>query len=237
MRGIFYGIGVGPGNQGLLTMAGYQVLQEVKIVVVPVKKFGERSLAYQIVKEYIPEETRIVEQVYPMSYSSEVLDQAWNENQKEIAEYLSAGESVAFLTLGDPFVFSTYSYIYQYLDQQGYSTETISGITSFQAASAKAGVPLVQGNEKLAVLPGTDHLEDLERIIELFDTIVILKVNRVFEEIYSFLKERGLLCQSFMVSNLGLPEEEMYLELSSLNEREIKLPYLTTLIIHKGCGK
>ncbi|MCK4258126.1 MAG: precorrin-2 C(20)-methyltransferase [Halanaerobiales bacterium] len=233
MKGIFYGIGVGPGYQGLLTMQGYQILQKVNVIVLPVKKAGMKSIAYEIVKDYIPTDAQILEQVYPMSYSSEVLDQAWKENTAEIAKYLDKGDEVAFLTLGDAFVFSTYSYIHQLLSKQGYNAETISGITSFQAASAKAGIPLVQGNEKLAVLPGTEDLEELEQILKFFDTVVILKVNRVFEEIYAFLERKNLLTNSYMVSNLGLKEEKIYLDIPSLDTDETKLPYLTTLIIRR----
>ncbi len=234
--GCFYGIGVGPGKSGLLTLEGYQILQQVQVVIVPVKKVGSHSLAFEIVKPFISTDKTVVEQLYPMSYDQWRLNQAWQANQQEISSYLDEGLDVAFLTLGDPFVYSTYSYIYQFLTKKGYPGTTISGITSFQAASALAGRPLVQGEERLAILSGTDNLDELEQILELFDTVVILKVNRIFAKVYQLLAVKDWLKSSYLVSSVGMLEEQVYSDLSVLAVDE-KFPYLTTLIIHKGSDR
>lgn len=233
-KGIFYGIGVGPGEEGLITLAGYQVLQKVELIIIPAKNINQKSRAYDIIRNIIPDDVRVLKQAYPMSSDPSVLEKAWQINQAEISQYLEEGKDVAFITLGDPFIYSTYSYIYQLLAEEGYQIETIPGISSFQALSARVGKPLVQGDEKLALLPGINDSQELEDILDLFETVVILKVSRSYKMIYQVLEERNLLDKAYLVSKLGFNGEEVKEELSS-DAKGKKLPYLTTLIIKKGC--
>lgn len=235
-KGILYGIGVGPGEASYLTLKGYRLLQEIRRIIIPVTAKGGVGTAYEIVKDWIPPDAVCIEQVYPMSYDRSVLCQAWEANAAEIGGILAAGEDAAFLTLGDPFVYSTYSYLYDAVVQKGYQAVTVPGITSFQAASARIGRPLTRGDEKLAVLTGGEDMNELEAILRIFDTVVVVKVNRVFPLIYRFLAEVNLLHHAYLVQNLGMADERVEL-LAAVSDPAQRLPYFTTLVIRKGCER
>ena len=103
-----------------------------------------------------------------------------------IEEKLKAGKDVAFLTIGDPFVYSTYIYLLNHIKDIGYEIETVPGITSFCACASIANEHLVIGNEPLLILPASrlDTIKD-----EKF--LVIMKLYKVEEEVLDHLEALG----------------------------------------------
>lgn len=182
--GKLYGIGVGPGDSELLTIKAVKVLEKADIVVVPTAMANGKSIAYDTAKEYIKDETEVLFKHFPMG--GEEQEAKIYEAYKEVEELLSGGKDVAFLTIGDPFVYSTYIYLLNHLKDHGYEVETVPGITSFCACASIAGEHLVIGDEPLLITPATrlDSIKD-----EKF--LVIMKVYKVEEEVINFLEERG----------------------------------------------
>ncbi|SHH54923.1 precorrin-2 C20-methyltransferase [Clostridium collagenovorans DSM 3089] len=182
--GKLYGIGVGPGDSELLTIKAVKVLEKADIVVVPTAMANGKSIAYDTAKEYIKDETEVLFKHFPMG--GEEQEAKIYEAYKEVEELLSSGKDVAFLTIGDPFVYSTYIYLLNHLKDHGYEVETVPGITSFCACASIAGEHLVIGDEPLLITPATrlDSIKD-----EKF--LVIMKVYKVEEEVINFLEERG----------------------------------------------
>lgn len=182
--GKLYGIGVGPGDSELLTIKAVKVLEKADIVVVPTAMANGKSIAYDTAKEYIKDETEVLFKHFPMG--GEEQEAKIYEAYKEVEELLSEGKDVAFLTIGDPFVYSTYIYLLNHLKDHGYEVETVPGITSFCACASIAGEHLVIGDEPLLITPATrlDSIKD-----EKF--LVIMKVYKVEEEVINFLEERG----------------------------------------------
>lgn len=107
MSGIFYGIGVGPGDPELLTVKAINVIREVDVIIAPKTEKKEDSVALSIARPYLKKEVEIVKQVFPMVVNFEQSPDAWENNKDEILSLLKAGKKVAFLTLGDPMFYSS----------------------------------------------------------------------------------------------------------------------------------
>lgn len=184
MKGKLYGIGVGPGDPELLTMKAVRIIQSCDVVIAPSAMAGGDSIALEITKAYIPETTKIQVLHFPMGKSNR--EEKIYEAYETVESYLREGKTVAFLTIGDPFVYSTYIYVLQHFKGEGYDIETVPGITSFCASASLAEVPLVIGDENLVILPGN-------RIEEVEDQpyIVVMKVYKQEEKIITHLEEKG----------------------------------------------
>lgn len=184
MRGKLYGVGVGPGDPELLTMKAVRIIQSCDVIIVPKAMSGGESIALEITNGYIPEETQVESLHFPMG--TEDQEEKIYEAYQVVESYLQEGKNVAFLTIGDPFVYSTYIYLLEHFKGQGYTIETIPGITSFCASASLAEMPLVIGDENLLILPGS-------RIKEVEDQpyIVIMKVYRREAEIIDHLESKG----------------------------------------------
>lgn len=231
MKGILYGIGVGPGDPELLTHKAVRVLQDVDCVAVPVAERDKESTARKIAGCHLSADCRIVELDFPMTRDRERLAEAWHQGCETIKDLLDQGQSVAFLTLGDAMLYSTYIYIYQDLERDGYRVITIPGITSFSAAAATGGIPLAFGDERMAVIPGS-AVEDLNNgKLDYFDTVVIFKVARQYQKLLAALEKAGRLESSVLVVSCGHPEERVITDLKSVAEEE--LSYFSLIISRK----
>ena len=138
MKGKLYGVGTGPGDPELLTLKALRVIQEADIIAVPGEQ-PEKSMAYQIVKGAYPklDEKNLMAVSMPMIREKEALRCAHDKAAERIRTELDQGKNIAFLTLGDPTVYSTYLYIHKRITAWGYETEIINGIPSFCAVAAK----------------------------------------------------------------------------------------------------
>ena len=150
MKGKFYGIGVGPGDPELLTIKGKRILEEADYIATPKTKGDSESTALHIVSPYI-EGKEVIELVLPMTKDPAILEQAWNDGAKCIMEYLDQGKNVAFITLGDPSLFSTFMYVFRPVRAAGYAWEIVPGVTAPSAAAAKLGIGLADGKENIAI--------------------------------------------------------------------------------------
>lgn len=179
-----YGIGVGPGDSELMTIKAIRAIENSDVVVAPTAFEGGESIAYDTAKEYIKEGTEVVLKHFPMGKHD--TQKKVQEAYAEIVEYLRQGKDVSFLTIGDPFVFSTYTHMLKYVNDRGFEVITVPGITSFCASAAVANEYLVLGNEPLIVTPAArlDAIKD-----EKF--LVIMKIYKREEEVVNFLDDNG----------------------------------------------
>lgn len=233
MRGTFYGLGVGPGDPDLLTVKAYKILQEADVIITPTKKMGKPSIAYKIVESHIAPMTQVVEMSFPMislSKERETLEAQWKQNADAIETFLNAGKSVVFLTLGDPMVFSTYSYVMEFLLDLGVEVVTLSGIPSFCNLAAQINVPLTQGEESLGVVAMTQPIEEIRQILDAHKNIVIMKVSANNAALAQELTARGLEKAFVLVSNIGMDSQTVTTDIEVLRG---KIPYLSTVLIKK----
>jgi precorrin-2/cobalt-factor-2 C20-methyltransferase len=176
MKGKFYGVGVGPGDPGMLTLKAVRVLEKVDVICAPVSKAGRESSALKVVKDKgLAEDKRVMRLVFPMTRDERVLQEYWRKAGRRIRRQLEKGRDVAFITLGDPTFYSTYLYVLEELRGEEVEVETIPGVTSVSACLAAGNLALARGDEKVAVLPASQARGKLEALLREFDSIVLLK--------------------------------------------------------------
>lgn len=230
MSGKLYGIGVGPGNSGLLTLKAKQILDNSRIIACPVKEKGEESTALNIIKQVVDlSEKEIVEVIFRMDKDKAKREQCRRKAAELLAGYLSEGADVAMITLGDVSVYSTYTYVNQIVKSMGYETEIIPGIPSFCSGAAMAEVSLVEGNESLGVISSLKGTQSLEDMLEKFDNLVVMKAGGHMSEIAAILKARKLLDKTVVLSNIGMMDAYI-----GPMDTDRDYGYFTTLIIKKG---
>lgn len=231
MKGIFYGIGVGPGDPELLTCKAVRILQEVDCLAVPVTARENKSTAYKIAGRFTSPEATLLRIDFPMTRDRARLEKAWQAAREAVQEKLDQGQDTAFLTLGDPMLYSTYIYLYLHLEEAGYTVVTVPGITSFSAASAASGVPLAFGDEKVALLPGKAAEELTAEALNSFATVVLFKVARCYSRIVELLEAANRLEGSVLVLSCGHPEEKIITDLKAVNRDD--LSYFSLIISRK----
>jgi precorrin-2/cobalt-factor-2 C20-methyltransferase len=170
-KGVFYAVGVGPGDPELMTVKAVRVLREADVVAVPDTGRSERT-AYRIAREYI-EDKEILYCPTPMGADKRRTEENYDAVAAQIAERLGRGESVAFITLGDPSVYATSAYVQRRVAALGYATETVAGVPSFCAAAARLGESLCEGSRALTILPGS--CADTDAYLALPGNKVIMK--------------------------------------------------------------
>lgn len=231
--GKLYGIGVGPGDPELLTLKAHRILKEADVVFCPEKEEGAGSFAYDIVKKFVEEgKAQVVNLVYPMHYHGQELCRMWRENAETIAAYLEGGRMGAFITLGDPAVYSTFMYTLPYMEEQGIEVEVVPGIPSFCAVADALKLPLMAWNEDLAVAPvRKNSSSDLGRILREHDNVILMKPSADKEALLRALRENHLEDHFVLISKAGTGQERVITDLKELEEYE--LPYLSTVLVKK----
>lgn len=225
--GKFYGVGVGPGDPRLLTLQAVDVLQAADIVAIPKSKLDRESVAWDIAKVHCPSKVRLVELEMPMTADKQILATAWQAGAQTLLAELKQGKSVAFITLGDPSLYSTYSYLLNILQEElpQECIVTVPGITAMAAAAARINMPLATGDEPLLILPST---EDVGEYLD-FPNLVLMKVSRRLPEILTLLEERGR--KAVLLTRLGQAGEKIRWEPKPQDFTSDKIDYLSILLV------
>jgi precorrin-2/cobalt-factor-2 C20-methyltransferase len=230
--GRFIGVGVGPGDPELLTLKAVRTLASADVVIAPRTEKRGDSIALSIAKPHMNTGVEILELVFPMVYHPGELSDAWEANRSIIEARLKAGQTVVFLTLGDPMFYSTYIYVFELLKNSGYTIETIPGVTAFCAIASHHGVPIVEGDDVLSVVPATIRAEKLERILAVSDRLVLMKVSRNFSDLSQQLQRHGFAENALMVSKCGHPEEMVHEDIMKVKPEDVT--YLSTILARKS---
>ncbi|WP_338603739.1 cobalt-factor II C(20)-methyltransferase [Sulfolobus tengchongensis] len=182
-----YVIGLGPGDENLITVRGAEILKKVKIIFIPYSTGTNRSLAENIVRKYADKETRLVLLGFPMSRKVE------DEELKKIGERICSEikEDSAFVTLGDPTLYSTFFRAKDKLPCR-VDIEVIPGVSSITACASKALISLANGEDSIAIIPAS-RLDQIEKAKEIFETLIILKTNENIKEIVNMLNKTHFL--------------------------------------------
>lgn len=236
--GTVYVIGVGPGDPELLTVKAVRILREVPVICVPKGREEGSSLALSIVQKAVSLEGKeIVEAHFPMTKtrtpeSSRDLEVKWHETAEAILSRTATGRDLAFITLGDPTIYSTFFYLYDRLTglDPALHVEIVPGVSSITAAAARAGVPLGLADEKIAIVPAT-YVSRLKETIREFDTVVCMKVHRVFDRIMGDLAELDLIDKAIYVAKTGMKGERVVRNLREVKEED--LTYFSMILIRK----
>ena len=206
MTGTLYGIGIGPGDPELLTLKAVRLIRECDVIAVPGKDYRE-SVSYGIAVQAVPElkDKEILAVHMPMTRDRKVLEKSFQAGADRLETCLKAGKDVAFLTLGDVTIYSTYLYLHRLVTERGYRTEMVSGIPSFCAAAARLNMGLAEGAEEIHIIPASYQAEDS---LSLPGTKILMKTGRQMERVKEKLKEKNL--SVAMVENCGMEGEKVY---------------------------
>lgn len=206
MAGIFYGVGVGPGDPELMTRKACRLIRENRVIALPGAQ-PEETLAYRIAVQSVPElaEKQLLALVMPMTHDRDKMARSHREAADTVERVLEQGENVVFLTLGDPTIYSTFSYVQQIVEQDGYPTEMVSGVPSFCAAAARVNQPLVCWNEPLHVVPAAHRLT---QTLSDGGQYVLMKSGRRMKEVKEMLAASGR--DVIAVENCGIEGERIY---------------------------
>lgn len=211
--GTLYGVGAGPGAPDLLTLRAREVLRRVDVLALPRSSDWGASVAWQIVAPHVED---VAEQerlflTFPMRKEPEILQPAWDKALRAIGERLERGLNVAFVAEGDPTLFSSFIYLQRAAPTlwPEVSVEVVPAVSSVMAVAAASGVPLADGQERIAIVPGTCGIDDLSELLERFDTVVLMKMGPTVGEIVSTLEARGLVDRAVYVSKATMREERI----------------------------
>ena len=231
MSGIFYGVGVGPGDPQLLTLKAVEVIKNADVVIAPKTEKKEDSTALSIARPYLKADVEILKLVFPMVSNTDTLADAWENNKNSILKELQAGKKVVFLTLGDPMFYSTYMYVYRLLKDCGHGIETIPGVPAFCAIGSQLGQPLAEGNDVISIIPATMAEGEMDKVLAISDNVVLMKVYKNFGKVVEKLEQYGFGDNAVMISKCGLPDEQVSYNLSEVDATNVN--YLTTILAKK----
>ncbi|WP_028571071.1 precorrin-2 C(20)-methyltransferase [Desulfonatronum lacustre] len=229
-NGILYGIGVGPGDPGLITLAAVKALSEVDVVFAPASTKNDFSVALDIIRPHLRADVEIRRLDFPMTRDDAVRNTARGRNAEAVLECLHGGRHAAFITLGDPLIYSTFGHLLRELRARDGQAEVriIPGVTSFQAAAARLEQTLVEGDESLVVATGNSDIDRLAKLLDVADAAVILKPAKRFPALRAALEDRGLTDRARLIERCGLDGEAVYANLDQVPE---KLSYFSLLLV------
>lgn len=245
MTGRLFVIGVGPGDPELLTLKAARIVRNVPVLFVPKGREEGASLALSILSGALPIDGKnVVELHFPMvktkghreacagTREKDELDGKWAVAVDAVLQTLESGRDGAFITVGDPSIYSTFFYLVDRLQEKRprLSIEIVPGISSINASACRAGVSLGLGNERIAVLPA-NYLERLEATLETFDTVVLMKVNKVFDAVRDILVRMNLENAAVYVARAGMTDERIVRDIQQVRNEDLN--YFSLVIVRK----
>ncbi|KAA0891766.1 precorrin-2 C(20)-methyltransferase [Oryzomonas rubra] len=231
-----FAVGVGPGDPELLTRKAERVLRQADVILAPVSNPSEASVALATIRGFLDESRQeVIVHQFPMTSDKARLLHAWQEAAALIAVRAEDGKDVAFVTIGDPLFYSTFIYLQRILREicPQIPIEIVPGISSVNAAAAAAGIPLVEADEKMAVIPATAGVEKIAEALARFETVVLLKVKPVFGDILELIRQTGREQSTVFVERVGSDRQKV---LTDFAEIAAHAPdYLSLMIIRCSC--
>jgi len=234
------GIGVGPGDPELLTVKAVKAIHNADIIMCPASNEDRPSIALSVVSSIIDESKNqeIIKLIFPMTKDKDVLEQTWKRNAKIMAETVLTGKNVVYLTVGDPFLYSTWIYMHKDL-KENYPEMDISvipGIVSIFTFAAKVGVSVAEGAEKVAIIPSCYDLSSVKEIAKHSESMIFLKDGRYFDQVIKVLKESGFPDDSIFAIGQDLGTENEIIRkmtLGEVNDETLTTKYFSILVVKR----
>ena len=235
MTGVFYGVGVGPGDPELITLKAARLIGQSDVISYLCNNADsnkpKHSQSKAIAQSLIEERAKpAVEISIPMPYKHDrtAANRAYDQAADTIKSALSQGQDVVFLCEGDPLFFGSYAYLQERLCEN-FTCIAIPGISSPNAASAVAGIPLVMQKENYAVLSGRLSDEKILAHLNDFDSLALMKVGQSRARLLSLLKASGRLQDAVYIEYATREQQNVVYDVSTLDDEAG--PYFSLFII------
>ena len=234
------GIGVGPGDPDLLTVKAVNAIQNADIIMCPASKEDRPSIAFSVVSSLIDKSKNqeIIKLIFPMTKDKDILEETWKRNAKIMAEKVLLGKNVVYLTVGDPYLYSTWIYMHKDLKENFPDMEisVIPGIVSMFTFAAKVGVSIAEGAEKVAIIPSCYDLSSVKEIAKNSESMIFLKDGRYFDQVIDVLKESGFPDDSIFAIGQDLGTENEIIRkmtLGEVNDSSLTTKYFSILVVKR----
>lgn len=234
------GIGVGPGDPELLTVKAVKAIQNADIIMCPASKEDRPSIALSVVDSIIDKSRNqeIVKLIFPMTKDKDTLEETWKKNAKIMADTVLSGKNVVYLTVGDPFLYSTWIYMHRDLTEKypEMNIDVIPGIVSMFTFASKVGVSIAEGAEKVAIIPSCYDLSSVKEIAKNSESMIFLKDGRYFDQVIDVLKESGFPDNSIFAIGQDLGTENEIIRkmtLGEVNDDTLTTKYFSILVVKR----
>jgi precorrin-2/cobalt-factor-2 C20-methyltransferase len=251
MIGRLIGVSLGPGDADLITRRAWAQLQRGDALwTYPLRSLKTESYALAIARRAglaLPADAQAL--VFPMTHDAEKLGRAWLRAAQAVLPVLRGGRDVLFLVEGDASTYATFGHLARTLQalEPELLLDIIPGITSFHASCARLQIPFSEQDDTVAIVPAAYGVDMVEGLLQDFDTLVLMKIKPLLDELLDLLARRGLLAHSAFVEKSGAPEERVLRGAELLSLRGSQVNYLSLLIVKnparlrgervKGCKK
>lgn len=237
--GRLFGVGVGPGDPDLMTVAARRIIDDAPVIA----HFAARRRpgnAWTVIESIVADQ-RILRLEYPVTTEAidkfdyeRLIAEFYDDSSRRIAAELETGNDVAVICEGDPFFYGSYMYLHERL-AASYPTTVVPGVTSFSAAAAAAGTPLVSMNETLTILPGVLPPDELKEALAGIDAGVVMKVGRHLDDVREAARSTGAEQRSIYVERASCPGEVV---LPLDQTADVDAPYFSLVLIPgRGLGQ
>lgn len=234
--GRLWGLGMGPGAPDLVTLRAVKVMQSVPVLAIPRPSAYATSIAWRIAEPHLttPSTQERLLLTFPMTKDPAVLVPAWELATAELAARLRQGLDVAFITQGDPMVYSTFIYLQENLRAllPELEVEIVPGVSSISAVPGVTGIPLADGQERIAIVPASYGVDDLRQVLRTFDAVVLMKVASKIDEVIAALEAENLLEHAVYVERATTAEERIVYDLKTL--KGDRCVYFSMVVVHKA---
>jgi precorrin-2/cobalt-factor-2 C20-methyltransferase len=210
VAGRLVGVGVGPGDADLLTMRAVAALRRADRVVAPATAVDAVGRAEAVVRQAVPG-LRVERVPFAMAPGRDERDRSVEEAAATLAGYLGAGEEVAFVTLGDPLMYSTFTAVAAAVRRRRPATvvEQVPGIMAFQALAARTGTTVADERQRLVVRTALDGEDIATDLSDPDVTVVLYKGGRRLPELAKAAAAAGRTDGAVAGELLGMPGERI----------------------------
>ena len=234
-------VGCGPGDPELLTIKAVKAIKAADVILCPTSKEGKSSIALSVVSSILDHDKKpeIVNLIFPMVKDKQTLETTWEKNAKILADYVLSGKKTVYLTVGDPYLYSTWIYLHRELEIKypKIKISVIPGIVSIFTFASKVGISLAEGSEKMAVIPSCYDLSRVKEIAKNCDTMIFLKDGRYFDQVIELLKDAGFSGDSIFAigQDLGTDKEIVRkLKLGEVTKETMTTKYFSIMVVKRA---
>lgn len=234
------GIGVGPGDVELLTVKAVKAIHNADIIMCPASKEDRPSIALSIIESIIDKSKNqeIIKLIFPMTKDKDILEASWKRNAKIMAETVLKGKNVVYITIGDPYLYSTWIYMHRDLKEKypDMDISVVPGIVSIFSFASKVGISVAEGAEKVAIIPSCYDLSSVKEIAKYSESMIFLKDGRYFDQVIEVLKEAGFPDNSLFAigQDLGTDNEIIRtMTLGEVNDDTLTTKYFSILVVKR----